>query len=65
MKITRLKRGYRIRVSDSEFEALVDLTTLGENELDEDGYDDLSTKSKRGMKSITGSGSWATAEDRR
>lgn len=30
MKITRLKRGYRIRLSDSEFSALQAMVSLGE-----------------------------------
>lgn len=67
MKITRLKRGYRIKLSDSEFAALQDLCTRGEGEVEalepwED--DELEPDVKRGLKTITGRGSWFI-EDRR
>ena len=34
MKITRLRRGYRISLSDTEFNALAYLVTLGQSDLE-------------------------------
>jgi hypothetical protein len=68
VKIDRLKRGYRIRLSDSEFAALEDLAIRGEGELE--GMEDWERKAidrdvRRGLATITGQGSWALASDRR
>ncbi len=68
MKIVRLKKGYRITCSDSEFAALQDLTTRGEGELEglEDGdWKDIDPAVRRGLKTVTGAGSWSLHEDRR
>jgi hypothetical protein len=67
VKITRLKRGYRIRCSDSEFAALSLLVTYGHSDMEalmEEGEADLSPAQRRGLRTITGPGSWY-AEDRR
>lgn len=67
MKITRLRRGYRIHLSDSEFEALMDLATRGQGEIEamnEAEWAGLEPDIKRGLKTITGRGSWAV-DDRR
>lgn len=67
MKITRLKRGYRIRCSDSEYAAIVHLTILGQGDyeaMEEWDNENLDPAVKRGIKTITGTGSWAS-EDRR
>jgi len=67
MKITRLKRGYRIRCSDSEFAALIDVFTRGEGEIEgmtEHDWKELDRDVARGLKTVSGTGSWAV-EDRR
>lgn len=67
MKITRLKRGYRIRLSDSEFAALEDVAIRGAGEiegLENWEFEQLEPEIRRGLKTITGQGSWAI-DDRR
>ena len=68
MKITRLKRGYRIRLSDAEFAALSDVQIRGEGEyegLEEWELDEISPQIRRGLKTITGAGSWAVEGETR
>lgn len=69
MKITRLKRGYRIRMNDGEFNAVGHLISLGEaymEGMDEVEHDDTVREMGRAtFAKITGSGSWAVDEDRR
>ena len=68
MKIDRLKRGYRIRLSDSEFAALQDVVTRGEGEyqcLNDYEWSEMEADVRRGLRTITGQGSWALASDRR
>lgn len=69
MKITRLKKGFRIRLSDSEFKAVGSLVSLGEAYME--GMDDVErdeTEKDMGRAAynrVTGPGSWAIDEDRR
>lgn len=69
MKITRLKRGFRVRLSDSEFRAVGSLISLGEAYME--GMDDIERdETERDMgraafAKVTGPGSWAIDEDRR
>jgi hypothetical protein len=69
MKITRLKKGYRIRLTDREFKATSSLVSLGEAYME--GMDDVErddTEKDMGRaayKRVTGPGSWAIDEDRR
>jgi hypothetical protein len=68
MKITRLKKGYRINLSDSEYAALLDLVIRGEGELEGMGdyeWDELPSNIKRGLRTIRGRGTWALSDDRR
>jgi hypothetical protein len=69
VKIVRLKKGYRIRLSDSEFKAIGSLVSLGEAYME--GMDDTErddTERDMGRATfikVTGPGSWAVDEDRR
>lgn len=67
MKVVRLQRGFSIRLSDSEFEALSDLSQRGEGDFEGMTPSDWKTVSpaiKRGLRTVTGQGSWRV-EDRR
>lgn len=69
MKITRLKNGYRIRLSDSEFNAVGSLVGLGEAYME--GMDDVERDDterdmgRAALAKVTGPGSWAVDDDRR
>lgn len=68
MKITRLKKGYRIRLSDSEMEALKLLCRHGDADVEnmtESDINELTAGERRGLRTITGRGSWALHKDRR
>lgn len=49
MKITRLKRGYAIRLSDGEFEALFHIVMLGKADVDDTGFANLSLAARRAI----------------
>jgi hypothetical protein len=67
MKVTRLKSGYRIRLSDSEFEALETIISHGVSDLCELGQDEvLSSRARRAFyKTFTDFSATAPDEDRR
>jgi hypothetical protein len=68
MKIVRLKRGYKIRLNDSEYAALFELCTRGDGDMEglsEWDWEQIGADVKRGLRTVTGRGSWALAEDRR
>jgi hypothetical protein len=69
MKITRLKTGYRIRLSDSEFRAVSSLISLGEAYMegmsDEERDETERDMGKAALAKVTGNGSWAIDDDRR
>lgn len=67
MKITRLKSGYRIRLSDSEFDALHVLVGYGEgdvNAMEDHEWKGFTASEKRGLNKLLKAGAWYT-EDRR
>ena len=68
MKVTRLKRGYRINLSDAEFEALEHLVMLGKSDMEgaDEQLDFLSHRARHAMEKDFLSGDClAIDEDRR
>lgn len=69
MKIVRLKRGYRINLSDSEFNAVAHLVSLGEAYMegmsDQERDETERDIGRAALVKVTESGSWAPANDRR
>jgi hypothetical protein len=70
MKIIRLRNGYRISLSDGEFEALVTLAGHGQADAEgttlDDAFPGLSRAGKRAMNGrLMEQGAFAIDEDRR
>lgn len=68
MKITRLKRGYRINLSDSEYQALCQLVSWGTGEwegLSQWDLDCLDPMVKRGLHSFDSHACMAVTDNRR